>query len=515
MNNIHIACFDSYPAFNDIINSIKYVCINSGFNVSQGNFSLKKEALNIIFAGHKLHLEQLKNNNIEHAVIYNLEQVKPSTPWINQTYIELMRNYRVWDYSLHNIEQLKNAGIDNIDYVPIGYTPNLEVIEHKNEQDKDIDVFFYGLINQRRQDIILKIAQAGLKVFMNKPHEFLSHEMRNELISRSKIVLNLSYYDDSVLFEMARASFLMANKAFILSEERENAIIDKDIKASLAFASIDNIAQKCLYYVNNPQERNKISEQSYQAILKYDMQQNVLNAVNAYIQEIENSALAHKLNNMPSSHKLKSIPKKMQIGSGKSWKYDFFNIDIDKRWKPDLVFDLNQDFPFDTKISTWRFDDIIIPKGHFDYILSEHVFEHLEDVIKAMTTCMDLLADGGILEIEVPYDLSNGAWQDPTHVRAFNENSWLYYTDWYWYIGWQDYRFDNTGTIFMLSPYGEDLLKKAGNTFELIRRMPRVVEAIRIKLKKRAVTAQEKLVNKQFFPGYHLQAYDNMELNII
>jgi len=58
-----------------------------------------------------------------------------------------------------------------------------------------------------------------------------------------------------------------------------------------------------------------------------------------------------------------------------------------------------------------------------------------------MKSCLDLLKVGGIFEINVPYDLSLGAWQDQTHVRAFNENSWLYYTDWFWDMGWTEARF--------------------------------------------------------------------------
>jgi len=26
-------------------------------------------------------------------------------------------------------------------------------------------------------------------------------------------------------------------------------------------------------------------------------------------------------------------------------------------------------------------------------------------------------------------------------VRAMNENSWLYYCDWFWYLGWFEHRF--------------------------------------------------------------------------
>ena len=46
------------------------------------------------------------------------------------------------------------------------------------------------------------------------------------------------------------------------------------------------------------------------------------------------------------------------------------------------------------------------------------------------------------MEIEVPYERAPTAWQDPTHVRAMNENSWLYYTEWFWYLGWFEHRFE-------------------------------------------------------------------------
>jgi hypothetical protein len=58
-----------------------------------------------------------------------------------------------------------------------------------------------------------------------------------------------------------------------------------------------------------------------------------------------------------------------------------------------------------------------------------------------MRNCLDLLRAGGQMVIEVPYEKSLGAWQDPTHVRAMNEHSWLYYTDWFWYLGWFEHRF--------------------------------------------------------------------------
>jgi len=59
-----------------------------------------------------------------------------------------------------------------------------------------------------------------------------------------------------------------------------------------------------------------------------------------------------------------------------------------------------------------------------------------------MTNALALLQVGGAFSIEVPYEKALTAWQDPTHLRALNENSWLYYTDWFWYLGWFEHRFE-------------------------------------------------------------------------
>ncbi len=40
---------------------------------------------------------------------------------------------------------------------------------------------------------------------------------------------------------------------------------------------------------------------------------------------------------------------------------------------------------------------------------------------------------------------------------AFNERSWLYYTDWHWYLGWTQARFDLVTAEMTLSPLGNQL----------------------------------------------------------
>ncbi len=180
-----------------------------------------------------------------------------------------------------------------------------------------------------------------------------------------------------------------------------------------------------------------------------------------------------------------SFPKMLNIGSGKDFKENFLNLDADAFWKPDIIYDLNIPLPRNgaQKFHTSRFGEIEVRSNMFEKIIAYDVLEHITKVHICMKSCLDLLKVTGILEIYVPYDLSLGAWQDPTHVRTFNENSWLYYTDWFWYLGWTEARFVTETFSFKLSPFGHELQVQGKGLQELIR-TPRAVDAMFVQLRK-------------------------------
>jgi len=129
-----------------------------------------------------------------------------------------------------------------------------------------------------------------------------------------------------------------------------------------------------------------------------------------------------------------------------------------------------------------RLGRFAVEKGMVTEIIANDVLEHIPDLVKAMTNCRDLLKRGGEMHIHVPYDLSLGAWQDPTHVRAFNENSFLYYTDWHWYLNWEE-KFTCAQMGFELSDLGHEL-REEKIPLERIIRTPRAVDALQVILKK-------------------------------
>ena len=72
----------------------------------------------------------------------------------------------------------------------------------------------------------------------------------------------------------------------------------------------------------------------------------------------------------------------------------------------------------------WCFDD-----NSVGVIRAYDVFEHLKDPVHTMKELYRVLAPGGYALIQVPSTDGRGAFQDPTHVSFWNENSFLYYTD--------------------------------------------------------------------------------------
>lgn len=183
------------------------------------------------------------------------------------------------------------------------------------------------------------------------------------------------------------------------------------------------------------------------------------------------------------NHNKVPVPRSINLGSGKDWRVDCLNIDIIPNVYPDICLDICADITWGLEINTVRFHSFVLEKNYFERITANDVLEHLPNLTKAMRTCLDLLRVGGEFHISVPYDLSYGAWQDPTHVRAFNERSWLYYSDWHWYLGWNDFKFSVEKLDFVLSEYGQQM-HAANLASDSIIKTPRAVDSMQVVLVK-------------------------------
>ncbi|HET9059462.1 MAG TPA: hypothetical protein VFN61_06035 [Acidimicrobiales bacterium] len=205
----------------------------------------------------------------EGTIIYNLEQIASSSGWCTPHYLEALRRHAVWDYSARNIAALHDAGIggaegSHVVHVPIGYVPELSRIPQAGEQD--IDVLFYGSVNERRQKALDALRASGLRTHVAF-NVYGAH--RDELISRSKVVLNVHYYDTSI-FELVRVSYLLANRKAVVAEYHEGTEIDDDIRGGVCLAAYDDLVAACQGLVADGARRRQLEDEGYRRMAARD-----------------------------------------------------------------------------------------------------------------------------------------------------------------------------------------------------------------------------------------------------
>jgi predicted SAM-dependent methyltransferase len=112
----------------------------------------------------------------------------------------------------------------------------------------------------------------------------------------------------------------------------------------------------------------------------------------------------------------RQAPRRLNVGCGNQRKPGWIGIDKVQTPAVDIVRDLARGLPFED--------------SSVDEIYCDNVLEHIgppEDFVFVLNEFYRVLKPGGLATIIVPDARSQGAWQDPTHVRAFVPRSALYW----------------------------------------------------------------------------------------
>jgi hypothetical protein len=121
----------------------------------------------------------------------------------------------------------------------------------------------------------------------------------------------------------------------------------------------------------------------------------------------------------PTTQPTPTPPKhpRLHLGCGKKILEGYVNMDIVEAPGVDVVADISQGLPF--------------PDNAFEEILAIDFVEHIAQprVISTMNDIWRVMAPGGILKIHTPQAPGITAFQDPTHVSFWNEESFTYYED--------------------------------------------------------------------------------------
>lgn len=384
-------------------------------------------AVNFVFGAHLGFDAELCQRHT--CVFVNLEQLGAGGAALDPAYLALLRRGAVVDYHADNVEQYAADPAD-VPIVSMGYAPYVAPQEPLPLSERPIDLLFFGSLNDRRRELIRRIEATGRQVSI--PSAPVYGPERDALIANARAVLNCHFYD-AARFEQVRAFQALSLGTPVVSER---------VAGTEPPAGFD----QCVTWFDDATLEDTFSRR----LPSSDFDARAAAQLKRFRDVDPVRAFAHCLNFAIGVHSVRAAApverqtvRRLHIGSGKSYRPGWFNIDVQASTLPDALLDLSSPtLELPVRIDSTFAGPTVLEAGHVDEIVADNVLEHVPDLPRLMTNCLALLRDGGRFLIDVPYERASTAWQDPTHVRAMNENSWLYYTDWFWYLGWFEHRFD-------------------------------------------------------------------------
>lgn len=207
----------------------------------------------VVFGGHLL-------GSIEpNTIIYNTEQIGDG--WLVRNpnykgYFSILKQAKeVWDYSRNNIEALKKHGVV-ARLVEVGYMPGMT--KRFPQLTTPVDVLFFGSTAcERRMEVLSDLSK---KCNLETVYDVYGPEL-DILIARSKIILNVHFYDTAI-HEIFRTSYLMANRKFILSETGNDSQLDNN-QHGIWFTPYEKIVDDCMLALEKPDVRESMAAQAF------------------------------------------------------------------------------------------------------------------------------------------------------------------------------------------------------------------------------------------------------------
>ena len=454
-------------AFLDPARFVRHQLRRFGVEVTMAKNRLREDAVNLIFGAHLGFDPALRDRHP--CLFVNLEQLGPGGAKVSEEYLKLLKTSGVVDYDLANVGAY-GADPADVPLIPFRHAPYLDkaAADSAPLEDRPIDLLFFGSMNERRKRLIQRIEACGATVSVfDQP---LYAEERDHYIRQAKAVLNCHFYE-SATFEQVRAFHCLSLGTPVISERSPQTRPDAAFEQAVTWFDERSLESFFSQAFGTPGFYQRVRQQ-LAGWRQHD-------PVEAYA-DLMAFAAGYLQGHAQRKPQVAWRPTQMNLGSGKDYKPGWLNLDVIDRAEPDLVLDLGKPQEFPVKATTRFGTELVLEAGSLDKVYANNVLEHVPDLPCLMTNVLTLLKEGGEIEIEVPYEKALTAWQDPTHIRAMNENSWMYYVEWFWYLGWFEHRFEITHADWL-----DGQLRSCNKN---------VAAFMRVSLRKIATTSQERTI---------------------
>lgn len=456
--------------FLDQARYFRYQFRRLGAEVTIGKNRLRHDAINFVFGAHAGFDPNLTQRY--RCVFVNLEQLGEHGAQVLPDYLHLLSTSPVVDYDARNASAYGKSGC--VPIVSFACAPYLATDVIQPIEERSNDVLFFGGMNERRFQLLREVEAAGCKVSV-LPFGIFGAE-RDEEIRRAKAVFNCHYYD-SARFEQARVFQCLSLGTPVVSERTPVTDAPSQFEDSVFWVGSDSVRT---FFQN--EFRAPSFADAARARLNAFAAHDVLDQYASMLENVMGHFAPLKMSSAPWQ------PQRLQIGSGKDYMAGWLNLDILPRAEPDLLLDLSAPLSLPLRLESALAGPVELRADALDFIYANNVLEHVGDLPQLMTNCLRLLRTGGQMLIEVPYEKAPSAWQDPTHVRAFNENSWIYYGEWFWYLGWIESRFSIVAQEYLDEKLAVTHIEHA--------------HFMRVRLEKVATTAKERSTARSMRPDF-------------
>lgn len=215
------------------------------------------------------------------AIVVNFEPGLPELLQAMPGYRHLLQRVHVWEYSLENMVHHDALGIHRADYVPLSFephaTPAAPADQVLPEEQRDIDVIFFGETMPRRLEVLRALESAGLRVAYPFGKAWTPAQ-RDALLPRAKVALNMRKAEGTATAELPRLSILLRNRKAVVSELYPHSEIPAVLREALEACAKDELVDRVRALVADAPRRHALEQRGPQALAKLPPQHEVLAA---------------------------------------------------------------------------------------------------------------------------------------------------------------------------------------------------------------------------------------------